>query len=102
MSLRNPQIKNQLYIFPELLADKVENKPHAARFFSYLAGIIELDPFTHENVVVVEVVRYISIVFNAFWGFAFWFEIPDIYVIIGGGLIVFGCIALSYAKNIKK
>jgi len=42
MSLRSPQIKNQLYIFPELLADKVENKPHAARFFSYLAGILEL------------------------------------------------------------
>ena len=45
MSLRNPQIKNQLDIFPELLADKVENKPHAARFFSYLAGILEPDMY---------------------------------------------------------
>jgi len=69
---------------------------------SLLAQVFLTKAFTHENVVVVEVVRYISIVFNAFWGFAFWFEIPDIYVIIGGGLIVFGCIALSYAKNIKK
>jgi len=45
MSLRNPQIKNQLYIFPELLADKVEKNSHAARFFSYLAGILELDMY---------------------------------------------------------
>lgn len=37
MSLRAPQIKNQIYIFPELLSDKVEYKPHAARFYSYLA-----------------------------------------------------------------
>jgi len=43
MSSRTPQIKNQMYIFPELLADKVENKPHAARFFSYLAGIMDLN-----------------------------------------------------------
>ena len=42
---KKPTNKNQLYIFPELLADKVENKPHAARFFSYLAGIIELDMY---------------------------------------------------------
>lgn len=43
MSIRTPQIKNQMYIFPELLADKVESGPHAARFFSYLAGILELN-----------------------------------------------------------
>ena len=43
MSSRTPQIKNQMYIFPELLADKVESKPHAARFFSYLAGILNLN-----------------------------------------------------------
>lgn len=43
MSLRAPQIKNQIYIFPELLSDKVEHKPHAARFYSYLAGILELN-----------------------------------------------------------
>lgn len=66
MSLRNPQIKNQLYIFPELLADKVENKPHAARFFSYLAGIIELDMYKksamgtppYERVTLVAVILY--------------------------------------------
>jgi len=31
---KNPTNENQLYIFPELLADKVEHGPHAARFFS--------------------------------------------------------------------
>lgn len=29
-------------LFSELLADKVEIKPHAARFFNYLAGVLEL------------------------------------------------------------
>jgi len=36
-------MKNQLYIFPELLADKVEHGPHAARFFSFLARILDLN-----------------------------------------------------------
>ena len=43
MSLRVPQVKNQMYIFPELLEDKVENKPHAARFFLFLADVLDLD-----------------------------------------------------------
>ena len=43
MSLRVPQTKNQMYVFPELLEDKVENKPHAARFFLFLADVLDLD-----------------------------------------------------------
>ena len=49
MSLRVPQMKNQTYVFPELLEDKVENKPHAARFFLYLAGILDLDLYKHAS-----------------------------------------------------
>ncbi|MBN8192005.1 DMT family transporter [Bacillus sp. NTK074B] len=58
--------------------------------------------FTHESVVVVEVARYIGIVFNAMWGFLFWTEIPDIYTISGGILIVTACILLSRKKQEKK
>lgn len=43
MSLREPQMKNQLYLFPELLADKIEKKPHEARFFLFLADRINLE-----------------------------------------------------------
>lgn len=50
MSLRVPQIKNQMYIFPELLEDKVENKPHAARFFLYLAGVLDLGLYRKSNI----------------------------------------------------
>jgi transposase len=48
MSLRVPQMKNQLYVFPELLEEKVENGPHAARFYLYLAGILNLDLYKKE------------------------------------------------------
>lgn len=72
--------------------------------FFYLAciGIVSLlgqlfltKAFTHENAVVVEVVRYIGIVFNAIWGFLFWLELPDELTILGGILIITACIALS-------
>ena len=49
MSLRVPQIKNQMYVFPELLEDKVGNKPHAARFFLYLASIMDLNLYKRES-----------------------------------------------------
>lgn len=49
MSQRVPQMKNQMYVFPELLEDKVENKPHAARFFLYLAGVMDLDLYKRES-----------------------------------------------------
>jgi len=51
--------------------------------------------FTHENAVVVEVVRYIGIVYNALWGFLFFAETPDASTVIGGVLVVTGCILLS-------
>ena len=42
MSLRTPAINDQLIILPELLAERVENGPHAARFFIYLARELDL------------------------------------------------------------
>lgn len=62
---------------------------------SLLAQIFLTRAFTHENVVLVEVVRYIGIIFNAFWGFVIWSEIPQWYVIFGGALIISGCVMLS-------
>ncbi|TYR81822.1 DMT family transporter [Priestia megaterium] len=66
---------------------------------SLLGQVFLTKAFTHENVVVVEITRYIGIVFNAFWGFLFWAEIPSILTIIGTGFIVAGCIALSRRKK---
>jgi len=42
MSLRTPALRDQLIILPELLAERVESGPHAARFFLYLAGLLDL------------------------------------------------------------
>ena len=42
MSTRAPAHREQLIIMPELLAERVESGPHAARFFQYLAEILEL------------------------------------------------------------
>lgn len=42
MSIREPEIRNQQVILPELLAERVEGGPHAARFFLYLADTLEL------------------------------------------------------------
>ena len=42
MSSRTPAISNQLIVLPELLAERVESGPHAARFFLYLAGELDL------------------------------------------------------------
>jgi drug/metabolite transporter (DMT)-like permease len=66
---------------------------------SLMAQIFLTKAFTHENAVVVEIVRYIGIAFNAFWGFAFWMEIPDIFSIIGTILIVAGCVAMTKVKK---
>jgi hypothetical protein len=49
MSQRVPMMKCQMYVFPELLQEKVENKPHAARFFLYLAGILDLNLYRRES-----------------------------------------------------
>jgi transposase len=42
MSLRTPSVRNQLIFLPELLAERVESGPHAARFFLYLAEKFDL------------------------------------------------------------
>ena len=42
MSLRTPELSNQLVTLPELLTERVESGPHAARFFLYLAGELDL------------------------------------------------------------
>jgi transposase len=42
MSLRTPALRNQLILLPELLAERVESGPHAARFFLYLAETLDI------------------------------------------------------------
>ena len=42
MSTRTPALREQLIVLPELLAEKVESGPHAARFFLYLAEMLNL------------------------------------------------------------
>lgn len=66
---------------------------------SLLGQVFLTKAFTHESVVVVEVARYIGIVFNALWGFLFWTEIPDMFTVTGGILIITACILLSRKKN---
>lgn len=69
---------------------------------SLFAQIFLTKAFTHENAVVVEVVRYIGIAFNALWGIVFWAEIPDFYALIGITLIVGGCILMTRIKAGQK
>ena len=66
---------------------------------SLVGQIFLTKAFTHENIVVVEITRYIGIVFNTFWGLLFWAEVPDIYTVIGGILIISACILLSKKKK---
>jgi transposase len=42
MSIRTPALRDQQIFLPELLTEKVEAGPHAARFFLYLAETLEL------------------------------------------------------------
>lgn len=77
-------------------------------FYLICIGVVSLigqlfltSAFTHENVVVVEITRYIGIVFNAFWGFLFWMEIPDGKTVIGGILIIASCIFLSRRRELE-
>jgi drug/metabolite transporter (DMT)-like permease len=62
---------------------------------SLIAQVFLTKAFTHENAVVVEVVRYIGIVFNGIWGVIFWFEIPDLSTILGAILIIGGCVLMT-------
>ncbi|WP_270181222.1 DMT family transporter [Alkalihalobacillus sp. CinArs1] len=66
---------------------------------SLLGQVFLTKAFTHESVVVVEIARYIGIVFNILWGFLFWAEVPDLLTISGGILIVSACILLSRKKK---
>lgn len=66
---------------------------------SLLGQLFLTKAFTHENPVVVEIVRYIGILYNAMWGFLFWAEIPDAFTITGGVLIIVGCVLLSRQKK---
>jgi len=43
LSWRSPH-RNQIALLPELVKQRVENKPHAARFFLYIANILYI-PF---------------------------------------------------------
>jgi uncharacterized membrane protein len=58
--------------------------------------------FSHDCVAVVEVVRYIGIIYNAVWGFLFWNEAPVLTTVIGGIFIIGSCIALSNPSSAKK
>jgi drug/metabolite transporter (DMT)-like permease len=69
---------------------------------SLIAQVFLTKAFTYENVVVVEIVRYIGIAFNAFWGFIFWTEIPDVFSLMGTVLIISGCIAITRIKSNKR
>jgi drug/metabolite transporter (DMT)-like permease len=78
-------------------------------FFLIGIGVVSLigqfvltSAFTHENVMVVEVVRYIGIFFNVLWGFLFWGEVISLGSLLGGACIIAGSIALSRRKKGKK
>lgn len=68
---------------------------------SLIGQLFLTQAFTHENVVVVEITRYIGIVFNAFWGFLFWMEVPDANTVMGGMFIIASCIFLSRRKELE-
>ncbi|KOR89447.1 hypothetical protein AM231_10050 [Paenibacillus solani] len=62
---------------------------------SLLGQVFLTRAFTHESAIVVQVVSYFGLVLNGLFGFIFWQEIPDMLTVIGGVIIVAGCIALS-------
>jgi drug/metabolite transporter (DMT)-like permease len=68
---------------------------------SLLGQLFLTSAFTHENVIVVEITRYIGIVFNAAWGYLFWVEIPDVQTVVGGMLIIAACILLSQRRAVE-
>ncbi|MHB9292294.1 DMT family transporter [Hollandina sp. SP2] len=66
---------------------------------SLIAQIFLTKAFTHENAVVVEIVRYIGIAFNATWGFILWAEIPDLFSMLGMVMIIGSCILMTRMKK---
>lgn len=66
---------------------------------SLLAQIFLTGAFGNANAVIVEVVRYIGIFFNAAWGLLLFDESLTVYAIIGGIIIVASSIILSRQKE---
>jgi drug/metabolite transporter (DMT)-like permease len=82
---------------------------HVELLYLMVLGVIALlgqifltRAFSHDCVAVIEIVRYIGIIYNAAWGFLFWNEVPDRTTVIGGIFIIGACIALSYPSSAKK
>ncbi|KOY16192.1 hypothetical protein AMS66_12575 [Paenibacillus xylanivorans] len=69
---------------------------------SLLGQVFLTRAFTHESAIVVQVVSYFGLVLNGWFGFMFWQEIPDMLTVIGGVIIVAGCIALSSRRGSTK
>ncbi|MBU3203934.1 DMT family transporter [Clostridium algidicarnis] len=67
---------------------------------SLLAQIFLTGAFGNTNAVIVEVVRYIGILFNATWGLVLFGESLSVYSILGGILIIVASIALSRQKSL--
>ena len=65
---------------------------------SLLAQVYLTKAFSHEKALLVELVRYIGIVINGLWGLVLWKEIPSLTTLIGGILIVGGCIKISQIR----
>lgn len=82
---------------------------HVELLYLILLGMVALlgqifltRAFSHDRVAVIEIVRYIGVIYNAIWGFLFWDEVPDEFTIIGGSLIIGACIALSRKSSSKQ
>ncbi len=82
---------------------------HTELLYLMILGVVALlgqifltRAFSHDRVAVVEIVRYIGIIYNTIWGFLFWNEVPDQFTILGGSLIIGACIALSRKSSSKK
>lgn len=70
----------------------------AIAMISLLGQLFLTKAFTHEKAIVVEITRYIGIVYNVAWGYLLWSEKPGIAAVTGGIMIVFGCMTLSKEK----
>ncbi|WP_246017873.1 DMT family transporter [Mesobacillus subterraneus] len=66
---------------------------------SLIGQIVLTSAFTHENIIVVEVVRYIGIFFNIMWGFVIWGETTSFLSVVGGAIIIAASIISSKQKN---
>ncbi len=66
---------------------------------SLLGQLFLTRAFTHESAVVVQFVSYSGLLLNVLFGFLLWQEVPGWLVIMGGSLIVLGCIGLSTSSR---